>query len=128
MDLLQQEGKLQQVVKLVGPDVLPDTQRIVLETCTMFKNAFLQQNSFDKVDMYCTPEKQMKMLRIIIDYYEMGLENIKKGANIHQIKKMEISSEIMRMKFAVPNDELEKLDEIRDRLRRSMQRIGDMFD
>ncbi len=45
MDLLQQEGKLQQVVKLVGPDVLPDTQRIVLETCEMFKNAFLQQNA-----------------------------------------------------------------------------------
>ncbi|MBN1884173.1 MAG: V-type ATP synthase subunit A [Candidatus Krumholzibacteriota bacterium] len=128
MTLLQQEGKLQQVVKLVGPDVLPDTQRIVLETCTMFKNAFLQQNSFDKVDMYCTPEKQVKMLRIIIDYYELGLENIKKGANIHQIKKMEISSEIMRMKFAVPNDEIGKLDEIRDRLRRSMQAISDMFD
>jgi V/A-type H+-transporting ATPase subunit A len=128
MDLLQQEGKLLQVVKLVGPDVLPDTQRIILETCTIFKNAFLQQNSFDKVDMYCTPEKQLKMLQVIIDFYELGLANIKKGANVHQLRKLESYSEIMRMKFSVSNAEVEKIDEIRDRLHRSMERIGDMFD
>ncbi len=128
IDLLQQEGKLQQVVKLVGPDVLPDTQRIVLETCTMFKNAFLQQNSFDKIDMYCVPEKQLKMLQVILEFYELGLENIKKGANIHQIKKMRVVSEINRIKFTIPNDEVEKIDEIRDHLRRSMKQIQDMFE
>jgi V/A-type H+-transporting ATPase subunit A len=128
MDLLQREGKLLQVVKLVGPDVLPDTQRIILETCTMFKNAFLQQNSFDKIDMYCTPEKQLKMLRVILDFYELGLENIKKGSTIHQLKRMEVTSQIMRMKFTIPNEELEKIDELRDKLHRSMERIADMFD
>jgi V/A-type H+-transporting ATPase subunit A len=128
MDLLQQEGKLQQVVKLVGPDVLPDTQRIVLETCEIFKNAFLQQNSYDKVDMYCTPEKQIKMLRVILDFYKLGLENIKKGANIHQIKKLEVHSEIMRMKFSVSNDEIEKIDEIRDTLHKSMQQVAEMYE
>ena len=128
MNLLQQEGKLLQVVKLVGPDVLPDTQRIVLETCTMFKNAFLQQNSYDAIDMYCTPEKQIKMLRVILDFYELGLDNIKKGANIHQLKKMEVTSDIMRMKFSIRNDEIEKIDDIRDKLSRSMARVADMFD
>jgi V/A-type H+-transporting ATPase subunit A len=128
MNLLQQEGKLQQVVKLVGPDVLPDTQRIILETCTMFKNAFLQQSSYDAVDMYCTPEKQIKMLRVILDFYDLGLENIKKGANIHQLKRLEVTSDIMRMKFSVRNEEIEKIDDIRDKLGRSMQRVGDMFD
>ena len=128
MDLLQQETKLQQVVKLVGPDVLPDTQRIVLETCTMFKNAFLQQNSFDKIDMYCTPEKQVRMLQIILEYYDLGLANIKKGANIHQIKKLEVTSDIMRMKFSVSNDEVEKIDAIREKLQNSMRRIAEMFE
>jgi V/A-type H+-transporting ATPase subunit A len=78
--------------------------------------------------MYCTPEKQIKMLRVIIDFYDLGLANIKKGANIHQIKKMEVTSDIMRMKFSIKNDEIEKIDEIRDKLSRSMERIGDMFD
>jgi V/A-type H+-transporting ATPase subunit A len=128
IDLLQQEGKLQQVVKLVGPDVLPDTQRIVLETCTLFKNAFLQQNSFDKIDMYCTPEKQIKMLQVILEFYDRGVEVIRKGANIHQIKKLEVYSEILRIKFAVRNDEIEKIDEIRDKLVRSMERIAEMFE
>ena len=128
MNLLQQEGRLLQVVKLVGPDVLPDTQRIVLETCTMFKNAFLQQNSYDEIDMYCTPEKQIKMLHVILDFYELGLDNIKKGANIHQLRKMEVTSDIMRMKFAIRNDEIEKIDDIRDKLKRSMSRVADMFD
>ena len=127
MDLLQQEGKLQQVVKLVGPDVLPDTQRIILETCEMFKNAFLQQNSYDAVDTYCTPEKQIKMLRLILDFYKLGLENIKKGANIHQLKGLEVHSDIMRMKFSVSNDEIEKLDEIRDKLQKSMKQVAEMF-
>ncbi|RKZ08471.1 V-type ATP synthase subunit A, partial [bacterium] len=127
LDLLQQEGKLQQVVKLVGPDVLPDTQRIVLETCSMFKNAFLQQNSYDKIDMYCTPEKQIKMLRIILEFYDLGLEAIKKGANIHQIKELEVTSEIMRMKFTITNEELEKIDAIRDKLHSSMEQIKGMY-
>jgi len=128
MDLLQQEGKLQQVVKLVGPDVLPDTQRIILETCTMFKNAFLQQNSFDKIDMYCTPEKQIKMLQVILEFYDLGIEVIRKGANIHQLRKMEVYSDILRIKFSVHNDEADKIDAIRDKLARSVERIAEMFD
>jgi len=128
MDLLQQEGKLQQVVKLVGPDVLPDTQRIILETCTLFKNAFLQQNSFDPNDMYCTPEKQIKMLQVILEFYDKGVEVIRKGANIHQLKKLEVYSEILRIKFAISNDEIDRIDKIRDKLDRSMERIAEMFD
>jgi V/A-type H+-transporting ATPase subunit A len=128
IDLLQQEGKLQQVVKLVGPDVLPDTKRIVLETCLMFQNAFLQQNSFDKIDMYCTPEKQVKMLEVILEFYELGLENIKRGANIHQLRKLKVVSQINRIKFSVSNDEIDKIDEIKDNLRHSMKQIEDMFD
>ncbi|MFO7916181.1 MAG: V-type ATP synthase subunit A [Candidatus Krumholzibacteriales bacterium] len=128
MDLLQQEGKLQQVVKLVGPDVLPDSQRIVLEACTMFKNAFLQQNSFDKIDMYCAPDKTIRMLQIILDFYDLGLENIKKGANIHQIKQLRVVSEINRIKFNIPNDQVEKIDELRDELKREMNQISEMFE
>jgi V/A-type H+-transporting ATPase subunit A len=128
MDLLQQEGKLLQVVKLVGADVLPDSQRIILETCEMFKNAFLQQNSYDKVDMYCTTEKQVKMLRLILDFHKFGAENIKRGANIHQLKDLEVHSDIMRMKFTVSNDNIEKLDEIQDKLQKSMKQVAEMYE
>jgi len=65
MELLQKEERLQQIVKLVGADALPDSQNFILEVCNMFKNAFLQQNAFDKIDRYCVVEKQVKMLSCI---------------------------------------------------------------
>ena len=78
--------------------------------------------------MYCIPEKQVKMLQVILEFYDLGVENIKKGSTIHQIKRMEVTSDIMRMKFSVSNDGIEKIDEIRDKLSRSMERIAEMFE
>ncbi|MDX9701812.1 MAG: V-type ATP synthase subunit A [Candidatus Auribacterota bacterium] len=112
MDLLQQENKLQQVVKLVGPDVLPDSQRLVLETCTIFKNVFLQQNAFDKIDMYSLAEKQVKMLRIILAFHTGASAAIKKGSTLVKIKKLPVIHEIAKMKFNISNEELDKLDSL----------------
>ena len=127
LDLLQREFKLVQVVKLVGADVLPDSQRLVLEVCTLFKNTFLQQSAFDKIDMYSTVEKQVKMLKIIVTYYRMGQEAIKKGATLIKLKRMKVASEIARMKFSVPNEEVDKLDQLQERLEREMRRLGEIY-
>jgi V/A-type H+-transporting ATPase subunit A len=124
MDLLQREVKLQQVVKLVGPDALPDSQRFILEVCTLFKNAFLQQNAFDKIDMYSTVEKQTKMLNIIVTYYERGAEAIKNGATLIALRKMKAYQDIIKMKFSIPNDDLSGLDKIAAKLERSFDRLS----
>ncbi len=128
MELLQRENRLQQVVKLVGPDVLPDSQRLILEVATMFKNAFLQQNAFDKVDMFSVAEKQVKMLKIILTYYDRGAEMIKKGATLVKLKRMKSYGEIAKMKFTVPNDEVEKLDDLLKKLNRAMDDLGAFYD
>jgi len=78
--------------------------------------------------MYCTPEKQIKMLRVILDFHDLGLEVIRKGANIHQLRRMEVYSEILRIKFAVRNEEIDRIDEIRGRLARSIERVAEMFE
>ena len=105
MDLLQKESKLEQVVKLVGADVLPDTQRLILDVCNIFKNSFLQQSAFDKIDAYSTVQKQVKMLRIIVTYYRLGNQAIQKGATLAKLKRMRVYSDMTRMKFSVANDE-----------------------
>ncbi len=120
MELLQKEVRLQQVVKLVGPDALPDSQKFILEVCNMFKNAFLQQNAFDKIDMYSTAERQVKMLKIIITFYNRGSELLKKGFTLLQIKDMEVYNEIYRMKFNYSNEEIDKYDELLN----SVERLG----
>jgi len=123
MDLLQREVRLQQVVKLVGPDALPDTQRFVIEVCTLFKNAFLQQNAYDKIDMFSVVPKQARMLHIIVEYWKRGRDAIKSGATLVELRKMKVYQDIVKMKFSVPNDDLSDLDKIEARLGRSMDQL-----
>ncbi len=110
MDLLQKEERLQQVVKLVGPDVLPDSQKIILETCVIFKATFLQQSAFDEVDMFTAPQKQVRMLKIILKFYEKSVAAIKSGVTLEKIRKSTLRSDILRMKLAVRNEDMDKLD------------------
>lgn len=123
MEQLHKEVRLQQVVKLVGPDALPDTQRFVLEVCRIFKNAFLQQNAYDKIDMFSTVQKQAKMLHIIVTYWRLGSEAIKNGTALVKLKKMKVYQDIVKMKFTIPNEELNLFDEIQARLERSMDQL-----
>ena len=123
MELLQREVRLQQVVKLVGPDVLPDSQRLILETCALFKDAFLQQNAFDEVDTYCAPLKQLKMLKIIVAFYDLGLEAIKGGTPLVRLKKLKVFGEILKMKFAYPNAEAGRIDELLEKLKSSIEKF-----
>lgn len=125
IELLQKEGKLQQVVKLVGPDVLPDSQRLVLEACNIFKNTFLQQNAFDRIDAFSTAQKQVKMLKMILAFYREGAQAIKKGALLIQLKKIAVYPEIIKAKFTISNDELEKLDDLIFRVKREINSLNE---
>jgi V/A-type H+-transporting ATPase subunit A len=127
MELLLREVKLQQVVKLVGPDALPDSQRFILDVCNLFKNAFLQQSAFDEVDRYSVLQKQVKMLHIILTYYRKGAEAIKRGVTLVKLRRMKVYQEIIKMKFTVPNDDLSELDRIEERLVRSMDQLEAIF-
>ena len=127
MELLLREVRLQQVVKLVGPDALPDSQRFILDVCSLFKNAFLQQNAYDDVDRYSTAEKQLKMLGIVLTYYRRGAAAIKGGVTLVKLRRMKIFQELVRMKLSVPNEELHKLDKLEARLERSFDQLESIY-
>ena len=114
--VMQREARLERVVKLVGADVLPDSQRVILDVAAMFKNAFLQQNAYDKVDAFCVAEKQYRMLKVILTYYDLVSDAINRGAALAEVAKLEVVRDIMQMKFECGNDEAGKLDELRERL------------
>ncbi len=128
MELLQREARLQQVVKLVGPDILPDSQKIILETCSLLRTAFLQQSSFDPLDMFSVPAKQIKMLRIILTFYRKGLENIRSGATLVRLRRMKVYPEILRMKSLVANNRIEELDGIQKRLDRALNQMRSVYE
>jgi V/A-type H+-transporting ATPase subunit A len=121
MSLLQQDDKLQKIVKLVGEDALPDDQRLVIEGARLLKDALLQQSAFDDVDMYAEPRRQILMLSMILHFYERAGEVIKKGAPIYRIREMEAIEDINRMKARISNEEIDKFHEL-------LQTIDEEFD
>ncbi len=127
MELLQREVRLQQVVKLVGPDALPDSQRFILDVCTLFKNAFLQQNAFDDIDRYTTAEKQTKMLGLILIYWRQGNQAIKRGVTLVKLRRMKVFQDIIKMKSNIPNDDLESFDKLAARLERSFSQLESIY-
>jgi len=127
ISIMQREARLERVVKLVGADVLPDSQRLILETASIFKNAFLQQNAFDQVDAFCVAEKQYRMLKIIVRFYDLASEAIKKGGTLVGIKKLGVMRDIMQMKFEYANEDAGKLEELEKKLEESINEFGSIF-
>ena len=123
LELLQRESRLQQVVKLVGPDALPDDQRLILETARLLRDGFLQQNALDEVDTYSTIEKQMRMLRIILDFQTRAARVIAKGCPIFVVRSLPVVQRIVRMKSSVTNQQVEQIDEIQQALDEQMHQL-----
>ena len=111
MRILQREDELKEIVKLVGPDALPDRQRLILETARILRNVFLQQNALDPIDTYCLPIKQFKMLQIIIGFHRLAGRIVNKGAPLFKITNLSVLPEIMRMR-EISNEKLHLLDEL----------------
>jgi V/A-type H+-transporting ATPase subunit A len=124
MQILQKEEELKNIVKLVGPEGLPDKQRLVLEIAKIIREAFLQQNAMDEIDTFCVPEKQFKMLKMIIDFYRLSERIVNKGAPIFKLTELPVLQEINRMKTNVPNDDLGKLDEIENQMKKNFDDLS----
>lgn len=124
MELLQKEQRLLQVVKLVGPDVLPQTQRLILEICNIFKNTFLQQSAFDKVDAYSSARKQFLMLKTILLFFHKSEEVVRRGISVTEIKETSIYKELMRMKLTYTENDLEKLAGLSAKIDESFAELG----
>ncbi|MHB1295573.1 MAG: V-type ATP synthase subunit A [Anaerolineae bacterium] len=124
MQILQQEAQLQEIVKLVGPDTLPDSERFVLHVARMIKEAFLQQNAMDPIDAYSTPEKQMALLRALMHLYSRGSRAIQRGVPAARIQnEINIWPQLVRAKANVPNDDLTALDKLVEEMDRQLDRI-----
>ncbi|MCM8765195.1 MAG: V-type ATP synthase subunit A [Candidatus Omnitrophica bacterium] len=122
LDLLQKEQRLQQIVKLIGPDVLPNTQKIILETCLLFKNAFLQQSAFDEIDTFCSARKQFLMFKAIITFHRKAEELIKQGIDIDEIRESDVYRGIVRMK-SYREEELGEFEKFVDSIEQQMEQL-----
>jgi len=127
ISVMQQESRLERVVKLVGADVLPDSQRLILEVANMFKNAFLQQNAFDQVDAFCGAAKQYRMLKIIVTFHVLAADAIKKGVTLASLRKIKAMRDIMQVKYEYTNEEADKLDGLLEKIERSIHELASIY-
>ncbi|MCL1817386.1 MAG: V-type ATP synthase subunit A [Spirochaetaceae bacterium] len=123
MELLKKEERLAQIVKLIGPDALPDTQRLILLAAEMIKNGFLQQNAFDDVDMYSTPEKQVFILKLIMDFYRRALALIKAGSPLLKIRELSSLAALVRVKSRIKNADTAKIRDLENAMNEEMDNL-----
>jgi V/A-type H+-transporting ATPase subunit A len=123
LEILQRESRLQQVVKLVGPDALPDDQRLILETARLLREGFLQQNALDEVDSYASIEKQVRMLQVILHFHDRAKRVINKGCPIVVLHDLPVVNTIVRMKTSVSNEQVDRIDEIREALDEQIDQV-----
>jgi V/A-type H+/Na+-transporting ATPase subunit A len=122
--ILQREDTLKEIVRLLGPEALPDEEKLVLEVARMIKIGILQQNSFDKVDTYCGPEKQLKLVKLMVNFYKEAQKSLREGASLPDIRAMPIITTLLKAKFEIPDDQVAKLDSINGQMSDQFQKVS----
>lgn len=114
MEILQEEEELQKIVELVGPDALADEQRAILATARLLREDYLQQNALDEIDRYCTPDKSLHMLRLLLLFHKLTMGALEGGVRLADVLALPLVTQIGRIK-EIPNErapaEIEQLQE-----------------
>ena len=106
MNLLREESQLMEIVKLIGSDILPEDQKLVIETARVIRVGFLQQNAYHAVDTYVPLQKQLKMMQTILRLYDGVKEAIDKAIPLSQFTATGVFDDLVKMKYEIPNDDL----------------------
>jgi len=118
--LLEESSRLEEIARVIGEKALPDKQRLILLASEILREGFLVQSAFHEVDRYCPPEKQVRMLRAIMEFYKRALELIKLGVPVERIRGLKNLVELLRLK---EKKSLEEIDEAEKRLVEEMKEL-----
>ena len=109
--LLQKESELMEIVKLIGADILPEDQKLIIETAKLFRVGFLQQNAYHAIDTYVPLDKQLRMMELMLKLYHGAKDIVSRAIPLSQLKETGIFESLAKMKYEVPNDGQEKFAE-----------------
>jgi V/A-type H+/Na+-transporting ATPase subunit A len=122
--ILQREDTLKEIVRLLGPEALPDEEKLVLEVARMIKIGILQQNSFDKVDTYCSPQKQLKQVKLMVQFFKNAQKALREGGSLMDIRAMPILTSLLKAKFEITDEEVSKLDMLEKEMAEQFSKLG----
>jgi len=127
MRILQEENKLMDIVKLVGEDVLPDDQRVILEIARIIKTGYLQQNAYDPQDFYVALSHQYSMLKVIDQLYDRAYSCVKKGIPLSKVKDEKLFSDIIMMRNNATEAKSRFFQELTDRINRYYDSVESLY-
>ncbi len=122
--ILERAERLEQLVRLVGAQALPEGQRWNLEAARLLKEGFLQQSALHPIDAYCVPAKQMAMLRLFVELYQAGQQAIESGATLARVLQLLNVHRLIRVKEAVPNDQVDQIATLLAELKASLAALA----
>ena len=125
--LLNEENELQEIAKVVGQGVLSDSKKLILEISKCIREGFLQQNAKSEIDTYVPLLKQYKMMKILINVYELSNELVEKGIPMSTIKQVGFFTEYSRIKNEVSNIEMAKIDELEEKYIDELNKIEEEY-
>lgn len=108
LELLEDASEIEETARIIGEKALPDEQRLVLLVAEMLREGFLVQSAFHEIDTYCEAEKQVNLLRAIVNFYEEVESLVRKGIPIERVRGLEVIPEIMRLKERKGVEPIEK--------------------
>ncbi len=123
LQLLQDDSRLQRIVRLIGEDALPDDQRLTIEGARLLQEACLQQNANDPIDTFCSPRKQLGLLKAVLHFLAKAREIVRRGAPVHRIREMPARETLVRAKGKIPNDGPELLSDLMQQIDREMDSL-----
>jgi V/A-type H+/Na+-transporting ATPase subunit A len=121
--ILEQAARLEQLVRLVGAQALPDRQRWILDVARLLKEGFLQQSALHPVDAYCVPAKQVALLRLFVELYQSGQQVIEAGATLARVRQLLDVRRLVQLKETVPNDQVDQIARLLEELKASMNAL-----
>ncbi len=125
LSLLEEASKIEETARIIGEKALPDEQRLVLLISDMIREGFLVQNAYHEVDAFCEAEKQARILRLFIEFYEMIEPLVKAGVPIDRIREFSSIVEIMRLK---ERKGLEWIDKAKDKANSEVNELATQYE
>ena len=127
LSLLQEESKLMEIVKLIGADILPEEQKLILDVTKLIRQGFLQQNAFHDIDTFVPMQKQFRMMKVIMQLYDKSKNLVSKGIPVSQLRATGIFDELVKMKYTIDNDDFSPFDQFEIRIHSFYNEVSNSY-
>jgi len=126
MDVLIRENALREIVRLVGTEGLSEQDKLVLETARLIKDGLLKQNAFDPIDTFTTPQKQVALMRMFVEFYKAASEAIKRNVTVTQLREAigRLYTDMVKARFNIPNDKVEEIEKLTQSVVNIISKLG----